>query len=296
MKARYITPAVTAFTKERKVDMEANKKIYDHLIQNGMDGILILGSIGEFFAIPLEEKKQMIQEALAYINKRTTVYVGTASNVMEECVGLSQFAIEHGADGVMVISPYYFNLPESSVFNFYDTLAKRIDGPLLLYNFPARTGYDLSPQLVLELVRNNSNIIGIKDTVALMGHTRSLIQRVKSEFPKFLVFSGFDEFFTHNVISGGDGCIAGISNFAPEVASALVKATNDNNIEDIQKYQRKIDQLMDIYDVGEQFIPIIKMAMKISGLPIEETCAAPMLPANEREIELIRHILRAMSV
>ena len=84
MDAKYITPAVTAFDHEGHVDMEANKRIYQWLIEGGMDGILILGSIGEFFAIPMEEKKRMIQEALDYVDHRVTVYVGTGGTVFEE--------------------------------------------------------------------------------------------------------------------------------------------------------------------------------------------------------------------
>jgi len=292
MNAKYITPAVTAFTSDFHVDMEANRQIYDHLIAGGMDGILILGSIGEFFAIPLEEKKRMIREALAYVDHRVTVYVGTGGTVFEECAELSRYALEQGADGVMVISPYYFNLPDSAVLDFYDTLAGRIEGPLLLYNFPARTGYDLKPQVVLELARRRKNIIGIKDTVDVMGHTRALIQTVKKEFPEFLIYSGFDEFFSHNVISGGDGCIAGLSNFTPETASALARAARREDFGLLQEYQMRIDRLMSVYDVGEQFVPIIKKAMVLCGVPMKSVCARPMQEATDGETRRLEQILK----
>lgn len=149
MNAKWITPVVTAFDAEGHVDLEANKRIYEHLIQGGMDGILILGSIGEFFAISMEEKKKLIDTAVSYINKRVTLYVGTNCMILKECIELSNYAIEKGADAVMVISPYYFNLPHDSVINFYDQVADNVNGPVLLYNFPDRTGYDLSPQLIL---------------------------------------------------------------------------------------------------------------------------------------------------
>lgn len=292
MNAKWITPAVTALDKNGHIDVEANKRIYEHLIQGGMDGILIFGSIGEFFALPMEEKKNMVREAVAYINHRATVYIGTNSMEFEECVEFSNFALEAGADGVMVISPYYFNLPDSAVENFYDSLADRVSGPLLLYNFPARTGYDLKPQLVLNLVRRHKNIVGIKDTVGTMGHTRAIIRTVKSEFPEFLVYSGFDEFFAHNVLSGGDGCIAGLSNFTPETAAGFVKAVRDNDLAAMQAYQQKIDSLMAIYDVAEQFIPIIKKAMVLCGVDMNPDCTAPLLSADENETVKIREILK----
>ena len=292
MKAKWITPAVTALDKNGHVDVEANKRIYDYLIENRMDGILLLGSIGEFFAISMEEKKNLIKEAVRHINHRVTVYVGTCHMEFEQCVELSNYALKEGADGVMVISPYYFSLPDSALLNFYDTLADRVGGPLLLYNFPDRTGHDLSPDLIYTLVSRHKNIVGIKDTVATMGHTRGIIQKVKKEYPDFMVYSGFDEFFGHNVLSGGDGCVAGLSNFAPDVASAYAAAARADDLKKMEQCQQQVDGLMAIYDVAPQFIPTIKKAMVLRGIEMEPVCAQPILPATEAETEEIRRILK----
>ena len=292
MKAKWITPAVTALDKNGHVDVEANKRIYDFLIGNRMDGILLFGSIGEFFAISMEEKKNLIREAVRHINHRVTVYVGTCHMEFEQCVELSNYALEEGADGVMVISPYYFSLPDSALLNFYDTLADRVGGPLLLYNFPDRTGHDLSPDLIYTLVSRHKNIVGIKDTVATMGHTRGIIQKVKKEYPDFMVYSGFDEFFGHNVLSGGDGCVAGLSNFAPDVASAYAAAARADDLKKMEQCQQQVDGLMAIYDVAPQFIPTIKKAMVLRGIEMEPVCAQTLLPATEEETEEIRRILK----
>ena len=291
MHAKWITPAVTAMDKQGRIDMEANKRIYDFLIEKGMDGILLLGSIGEFFAIPMEDKKRLIREALSYIDHRVTVYVGTCEMNLEACIGLTNYALEQGADGAMVISPYYFNLPDSAILHFYNTLAEKACGPLLLYNFPERTGYDLRPELVGQLVSRHENIVGIKDTVGTMGHTRALIQKVKKKHPQFLVYSGFDEFFGHNVLSGGDGCIAGLSNFAPEIAAGYAECARRDDLAGMQKYQQKIDKLMAIYDVAPQFIPVIKKAMQLRGLQLQPFCAPPMLTASKEETQKIQSIL-----
>ena len=138
MNVKWITPAVTAMDKDGHVDLEANFRLYDFLIEKGMDGILLLGSIGEFFAVPREEKRLLIREAVSYINRRVTVYVGTNEMEFPACVELSNYAVAQGADGAMVISPYYFSLPDSAVLNFYDRLAERMEGDLLL--FPGSDG------------------------------------------------------------------------------------------------------------------------------------------------------------
>ena len=213
---------------------------------------------------------------------------------LESCIALSNDAIDAGADAAMVISPYYFNLPESAILNFYDTLAERVHGPVMLYNFPARTGYSLSPSLVRELALRHGNITGIKDTVGDMAHTRALIQAVKPVRPDFLIYSGFEEFFGHNVLSGGDGCIAGLSNFAPEVASAYAAAARRGDLEGMAASQRKVDALMAIYDVASQFVPVIKKAMELRGVGLAPFCAPPMLPATEEETAKVREILRLL--
>ena len=291
MKAKWITPVVTALDRQGHVDVEANLRIYDFLIENGMDGILIFGSIGEFFAIPMEEKRELLKKAIAHIKERVTVYAGTCHMELDQCVEFSNYALEQGADGVMVISPYYFSLPDSGILNFYDRLAEGINGDLLLYNFPDRTGHDLSADLIYDLVSRHENIVGIKDTVSTMGHTRGIIQKVKKDYPNFQVFSGFDEFFGHNVLSGGDGCVAGLSNFAPEVASAYARAARADDLAGMAQCQQKVDSLMAIYDVAPQFIPIIKKAMVLRGIEMEPVCTQPLLEATQEETEKIREIL-----
>lgn len=291
MKAKWITPVVTALDRQGHVDVEANLRIYDFLIENGMDGILIFGSIGEFFAIPMEEKRELLKKAIAHIKGRVTVYAGTCHMELDQCVEFSNYALELGADGVMVISPYYFSLPDSGILNFYDRLAEGINGDLLLYNFPDRTGHDLSADLIYNLVSRHENIVGIKDTVSTMGHTRGIIQKVKKDYPNFQVFSGFDEFFGHNVLSGGDGCVAGLSNFAPEVASAYARAARADDLAGMVQCQQKVDSLMAIYDVAPQFIPIIKKAMVLRSIEMEPVCTQPLLEATQEETEKIREIL-----
>lgn len=292
MKANYITPAVTAFDKNNKLDTEAIGNLYDHLIRGGVDGILILGSIGEFFAIPMESKKELIRFAVRHVGGRTKVLVGTASMEVNETIELSKYACEQGADGIVVISPYYFSLGEGSIEEYYDLVARECPGDLYLYNFPDRTGYDLSPAVTLNLLRKHKNIVGYKDTLAGMDHTRELIKLIKPEFPEFKIYSGFDDNFAHNVISGGDGCIGGLSNLVPEICSAWVKAFADNDLNKVSEIQKKIDKLMNIYQVGKPFVPYIKKAMIIKGIPMQDYCSFPLPRANDKEIVKLKEIMK----
>lgn len=290
-KANFFTPVVTAFDSTGNLDIQANKNIYDHLIKGGVDGLVIMGSTGEFFTMTTEQKKELIDLVVPYVNNRTKVYIGTSCMAVEDTVELSNYAINAGADAVMIISPYYFTLSDASVEFFYDQVSSQIKGDIFLYNFPARTSYDISPKVTLNLLRKHKNIIGFKDTVTEMGHTRKLITSVSKEFPNFIILSGFDENFMHNIICGGSGCIGGLSNIYPEVFSAWVKAIDSKDLDESSKIQKKVDVICDLYDVGTPFIPIIKKAMMLKGIGMKDYCTKPFIQASDSETEKIKAIM-----
>ena len=133
---------------------------------------------------------------------------------------MSNFAFEQGADGVMVVGPWYFALTDADVMSYFGAVAEQVRGKVYIYNYPDRTGYTISPSVVLELARRYPNIVGIKDTIPDMAHTVELIQTVKGNIPSFEVLSGFDHNFASNVLAGGDGCIAAVSNVRPDLCVA----------------------------------------------------------------------------
>jgi 4-hydroxy-tetrahydrodipicolinate synthase len=293
-KAQFLTPVVTAFNAEGNLDHQANKNIYDFLINGGVDGLVIMGSTGEFFAINDAQKKELIDLVVNYVNHRTKVYIGTSCMTVEDTIQLSNYAIDAGADGVMIISPYYFSLSDESVEYYYDQVADGVEGDIYLYNFPARTGHDLSPQVTLNLLRKHKNIKGYKDTVTEITHTRKLIQTVRDEFPDFIVYSGFDENFAHNILSGGNGCIGGLSNLYPGVFSEWVNAINENDLEKVAEIQNIVDKMMGLYDIGTPFIPIMKQAMVLRGIELEGYCQKPLIQPNDKQIESIKLLLQQL--
>lgn len=296
MKAKWLTPVVTAFNKDGQIDHDANKKIYDFLIDSGMDGIVLLGSTGEFFSMSMEQKKELIDLATEYIKGRTKLIVGTGDMSIDETIELSNYAHDKGADGVMVIGPYYFSLSEESIEYFYDTVAENTKANVYIYNFPERTGYDVSADITLKLVRKHKNIVGYKDTVTEMGHTRELISTVCREFPDFEVYSGFDENFAHNALSGGAGAIGGLSNFIPDICAEWVKAFNEKAFDKVSEIQKIINMAMEIYNVGIPFIPIVKKAMMLRGIEMEDYCTFPFIQANEEQTNKIKQLFEKLNL
>ena len=138
----------------------------------------------------------------------------------------------------------------------------------------------------------HSNIVGIKDTVSGMDHTRELIKVVKSKLPNFEIYSGFDDNFAHNVLAGGDGCIAALSNIAPEICAAWAKSFRENDLAGIAKGQQIIDRLMDLYAVRSPFLPVIKETARLRGIAATSTCTFPMPNATGEDDAKILEILR----
>lgn len=283
MNAKWICPAVTPFHADGTFDKESAAKLYDHLIANEIDGVLIGGSIGEFFGQTLTQRAEIARFAVKHIAGRMKVIVGTAHMNAEEIVPLSNTALEAGADAVMIVPPFYFCFGDREMYDFYTRMAKEIHGPVYIYNFPDRTGYSISPAVIRRLAEENSNIIGIKDTIGGMDHTREVIKAVKPIRPEFEVYSGFDDNFAHNVLSGGDGGICGISNIMPDVCSAWVKAANTGNLEQLAAIQQKINRCMDIYAIGAPFVPFVKEAVRQCGIIETAKCTFPMPELTKEE-------------
>lgn len=290
-RSRYLTPVVTAFDSQGNLDLQANVNIWDFLIKGGVDGIVVMGSSGEACSMTMKQREDLIELATSHILGKTKLYIGTGCMRSDETVELSNLALEKGADAVMIISPYYFALSAESVEFFYDHVAGSVTGDIYLYNYPARTGYYITPQITLNLLRRHSNIVGYKDSVSDFSLTRKLLDIVSPEFPDFLVYSGFDENFAHNVLSGGAGCIGALSNIYPEIFAELVKFVNSGNIATIARLQRITNKMMDIYAVRDTFMPVLKKAMQLRGVDMTDYCLSPLLQVNEMETDKIKAVM-----
>ena len=143
----------------------------------------------------------------------------------------------------------------------------------------------------MKLTQLHSNIVGIKDTVPGMDHTRELIKVVKSQVPSFEIYSGYDDNFAHNVLAGGNGCIAALSNIVPEICTAWVRAFRENDMEGIAKGQQAIDRMMDIYAIRDPFLPVMKEAARLRGLAATSVGTFPMPCATVEDDAKILELL-----
>lgn len=278
------------------MDFESQEKLFDNLIEKGMDGILVEGSSSEFFAMPMDQRRKMAEFSIEKVDHRVKLIIGTSNMVADEIIDFSNFCLDAGADAVMILPPYYFHFGAGELLHYYDYLANQIHGNIYIYNFPDNTGYTIPPETVLQLTKLHSNIVGIKDTVPGMDHTRELIKVVKSQVPSFEIYSGYDDNFAHNVLAGGNGCIAALSNVVPEICAAWVRAFRENDMEGVVKGQRAIDRMMDLYAIRSPFLPVMKEAVKLRGLAATSVGTFPMPCATIEDDAKILELLQRVGI
>jgi 4-hydroxy-tetrahydrodipicolinate synthase len=290
------TPMVTAFDERGALDLDANERIINHLIGGGVSGILLLGSIGEFFAMTTAESKRLIRFAAEAVAGRTALLVGTGGTVVDEVIELTACAAEAGADAAVVISPYYFLLDEQSLYRYYAAVAAGSDIPVLLYNFPDRTGVCMSCDLIVRLASEFENIRGLKDTMDSISHTRAVIEAIKPVRPDFAVLSGFDEYLVANLMAGGDGLIGGLSNIAPGLVVGIHEAYRRGDLGELERLQRRLNVLMGLYAVSQPFVGAIKGAVARVVVGVGPACRPPAGRLDEAQLAAIDDILRRAEV
>ena len=276
MKCKYICPILTSINEDGTVNYKEMHDLYDQILGAGIDGVLVGGSAGEFYAFTYEEIKAMIVDAAKHINHKGFVLAGTGRMAKSETISLSNIAIEAGADAVIIVGPYYSACNKEDVFHYYDEVMGQIHGDVFLYNYADRTGYDVSVDTILRLLIKHKNFVGVKDTHPVLRHTQKYIQEIKSKYPDFKVFTGYDNNCIPAVISGGNGCIGALSNVYPELCHNVVEALRQEDLQKIKTMQREIDKRMKFYEVYTPFNPVMKWAMVELNKPMQENCKEPL--------------------
>jgi 4-hydroxy-tetrahydrodipicolinate synthase len=289
-----ITPVVTLLNENKEIDFRANELVIKRLIDANVNGIVLLGSTGEFPLLKHNEKRDFIENSLKYINNETYTIVNISSTVLEESESLIKWAEKYGASAIMAIAPYYFSMDELALYSYFSHLAKLTDLPVMLYNFPDRNSINLMPEFILKLAENHKNIIGVKDTVDNMSHTRKIILQFKEFNREFFIFSGLDEYLIPNLFCGGSGSICGLSNIFPKLYVKIWDAFNNKNMGEIINLQRDLMILLELFEITNPFTISIKYALKCAGLDIKPVVKYPDIHLSENQLNRIKFILQRL--
>lgn len=291
-----IPPVSTLFTPEGQFDPQRTSVLIDDLITAGVDGLFFLGSGGEFSQLSVDERKAIAEFVTEHVNKRVPVLIGTGGTNARETIALSQHAERCGADGVVVINPYYWKVSEENVIHYYQQVADSIALPIILYNFPALTGQDLTPAIVKRLVASRNNIVGIKDTIDSVAHIRSMINTVKADYPHFCVLCGYDDHLFNTLLMGGDGAISASVNFAPHLSVNLHRAFLGGDLGTAAKIHQKLVQVPQIYQLDTPFVNVIKEAMVLCGREMSTWTMPPAGVLDDGRREQLKALLKRLEL
>ena len=270
-----VLPAViTPFQRNHAMDLDIDGLVsnIEFLIENGVHGIVPCGSTGESATLSFEEHEKVIDAAITAVNGRVPVIAGTGSNNTAEAVRFTQAAKDLGADGVLVISPYYNKPNRSGLIKHYTILAD-IDIPVIVYNVPGRTGQNLSPDLVIELAHHPS-IVGIKEASGDVTQISRIIEGTLDQ--DFTVISGDDNLTFPILALGGSGVISVAANIEPARMVAMFEAFCEGDFETALDLHYELSPLFRSMFIDTNPIPV-KKAVELRGM-----AAGPVrLPLDE---------------
>jgi 4-hydroxy-tetrahydrodipicolinate synthase len=291
--AGIIPPLVTLFDEDGAIDTEANERHIEFVLDGGVHGLFAMGSTGEAMHLSPEERRQFAELVVRRVNSRVPVIVGCASTSTDEAVGYARHAQDIGADGVVVLPPYYWTPNDAAIETHIGAVARAVDLPVIIYNFPAVAGRNLSPALVAALANTFETVLGIKETIDSISHIQDVIDRVKPGKPEFSVLCGYEFHLLNTLLSGGDGAIPAVANFAPQLPVQVYERFRQGRLDDAAAAMRSRLGLVALYQLDAPFFVVVKEAMVMLGLIHDATVRRPAGPLTEENRTRLRGMMTA---
>ena len=227
---------VTPMKENGDVNFEKLGEILEEQIAEGTDAVIICGTTGESSTLSHEEHMETIKYTIDKVNKRIPVVAGTGSNCTETAIMMSQEAEKMGADGLLLVSPYYNKATQKGLIAHYTAIAESVKLPIILYNIAGRTGINIEPKTLLYLAENVENIVAVKEASGNISQIADIAAMTKG---KLDIYSGNDDQITPIMALGGAGVISVLSNIAPRYTHDLVMNYLEGNVQKSCEMQLK---------------------------------------------------------
>ena len=271
---------ITPFRKTRKgnirVDYENLERLVDYHINNNTDSIIICGTTGEASTLSDKEHIETIRKCVDFAKGRVPIIAGTGSNETQHAIKLCQKAEEHGADGLLCVTPYYNKTNQEGLKLYYKRIADSVDIPIIMYNVPSRTGLNIEPETAIEVGQENENVVAIKEASGNIENVRKIAQSKVLD-----IYSGNDDQIYDVIDEGGIGVISVFANLFPNEAHDIVFEYLNGNKEKSRQLQQ--DALEVIKELFNDVNPIpIKKAMELEGM-CSEIIKEPLIELNEEK-------------
>jgi 4-hydroxy-tetrahydrodipicolinate synthase len=276
---------ITPF-KNGKVDEEAFRKLIEEQIAGGTDAIVPCGTTGESTTLSHEEHDRVIEITVDAVKKRVPVIAGTGSNSTAEAIRLTKHAWEAGADGALLVCPYYNRPTQEGIYQHYRTVAEKIPIPIIIYNIQSRTGTNITAETLARLAEIK-NIVGVKEA---SGNIKQMSDIIRLCGPDFEVLSGDDIFTLPLLALGGKGVISVISNVVPADMAALVDAFVGGDLQKARDLHFRMSPLIDALFIETNPIPT-KAALAMMG-KIEYDLRLPLCRMSEKNEAILKNVMQ----
>ena len=282
-----LTAIITPF-RDGAVDEPALRELIEWQIQSGIDGLVPCGSTGESATLSHAEHERVIKITIEQTRKRVPVVAGTGSNSTAEAIRLTASAREMGADGALLISPYYNKPTQEGIFRHYKTIATSVDLPLIAYNIPGRTGSNIAPETFARMAEVK-NVVGVKEASGSTEQTSDILRLTNH---KFTVLSGDDALTVPLMSIGARGVIATIGNVMPREMHDLAAAGLAGDFERARALHYKMLPLMRALFLETNPI-CVKQAMALMGKCCNEL-RLPLVPMTPPAAEKLKAAMKEL--
>ena len=279
------TAIVTPFTNDG-VNFEELKKLVEFQIENEVDAIIVCGTTGEASTMTEKEKKETIKFVIDTVARRTKVVVGTGSNNTKTAVEMSKFAEEVGADGILVVTPYYNKTTQQGLIAHYTEIAKAVKLPIIMYSVPGRTGVNILPETCKELSKIE-NIVAIKEASGNISQVAKIASLCGNDLA---IYSGNDDQIIPVLSLGGQGVISVLSNVMPKYTHDMTKKYFEGKTEEATKMQLDVIDLTDALFVEVNPIPV-KYALNLMGYNFGIP-RLPLIEMSNKNKELMKDVMK----
>lgn len=282
---------VTPMTKEQEVDEKGLRENIDWYIDEGIAGICPLGSTGEFVSLTKEERLRVAKIAVEHINGRVPCIIGTAAETTRETIEYTKHAKEIGADGVLIINPYYCKPADNEIYEHFRAVSEAVDIPIMLYNNPWTSGIDMKPELIAKICQLK-NIDYVKEASMEIRRVRDIIRLTGG---KAKVFCGTDDLAFESFMLGAVGWISVCANIIPGMSQQLFDLVEQGQIDKAKELYQKMLPLLDVIENSGKLVQVVKASVNKIG-HAAGPCRFPRLPLTEEEEASVDKVLRDMGL
>ena len=282
---------ITPFHEDGSVNYEKLTEILEEQIAEGTDAIVAAGTTGEAATLTEDEHIEVVAHTVKVVNHRIPVIAGTGSNCTATAIDLSQRAEKAGADGLLLVTPYYNKATQKGLYTHYKAIADAVSIPCILYNVPGRTGMKIEPKTMADLYYNVKNIVGVKEATGDVGGTAELMRLVDEDF---LLYSGEDGIIVPLLSIGGSGVISVLSNVAPRQTADICKKWFAGDVKGAWEEQKRALPL--IHSLFMEVNPIpVKAGMNLQGKAVGGM-RLPLTEMEEAHQEVLKEEMRRYGI